>query len=156
MNKVWGMLTIGKKERKRGKEGREGKRGQGRKKEGRKRISESRFLVEWRPWGIPSVKDKTELGKMRSCPGALHLKFEEPCWCCSVAKSYPTLCNPMDCSPPGSSVHGFSRQEYWSGLPFPSPGESSQSRDLTWVSCIGRWNLHHWTTRGTLKNQSWA
>ena len=26
---------------------------------------------------------------------------------------------PTDCSPPGSSVHGFSRQEYWRGLPFP-------------------------------------
>ena len=35
----------------------------------------------------------------------------------------PTLCNPMDYSPPGSSVCGFPRQEYWSGLPFPSPGE---------------------------------
>ena len=34
-----------------------------------------------------------------------------------------TLCNPMDCNPPGSSVHEFSRQEYWIGLPFPSPGE---------------------------------
>ena len=31
-----------------------------------------------------------------------------------VAQSCPTLCEPMDCSPPGSSV--------WSGLPFPSPG----------------------------------
>ena len=29
----------------------------------------------------------------------------------------------MDCSPPGSSVLGFSRKEYWSGLPFPSPGD---------------------------------
>ena len=29
----------------------------------------------------------------------------------------------MDCSPPGSSVHEFSRLEYWSGLPFPSPGD---------------------------------
>ena len=28
-----------------------------------------------------------------------------------------TLCNPMDCSPPGSSAHEFSRQEYWSRLP---------------------------------------
>ena len=27
----------------------------------------------------------------------------------------------MDCGPPGSSIHG---QEYWSGLPFPSPGDS--------------------------------
>ena len=32
-----------------------------------------------------------------------------------------TLCNPMDCSPPGSPVHGILRQAYWSGLPFPSP-----------------------------------
>ena len=40
-----------------------------------------------------------------------------------VAQSCLTLCNPMDCSLPGSSVHGFSRQEYWSGLPFPSPGD---------------------------------
>ena len=33
------------------------------------------------------------------------------------------LCNPMDCSPSGSSVNGISRQEYWSRLPFPSPGD---------------------------------
>ena len=39
-----------------------------------------------------------------------------------VAQSCLILCNPMDCSPPGSSVLEFSRQEYWSGLPFPSPG----------------------------------
>ena len=30
-------------------------------------------------------------------------------------------CDPMVCSPPGSSVHGISQQEYWSGLPFPFP-----------------------------------
>ena len=35
----------------------------------------------------------------------------------------PALCDPVDCSPPGSSVHEFSRQEYWNGLPFPSPGD---------------------------------
>ena len=33
------------------------------------------------------------------------------------------LCDPMNCSLPGSLVHEFSRQEYWSGLPFPSPGD---------------------------------
>jgi len=33
------------------------------------------------------------------------------------------LCNPMDCSPPGSSVHGLLQEEYWSGLPFLSPGD---------------------------------
>ena len=26
---------------------------------------------------------------------------------CSIAQLYPTLCNPMDCGPPGSSVHGI-------------------------------------------------
>ena len=31
----------------------------------------------------------------------------------------------MGCSPPGSSVLGFPRQEYWSELPFPSPGDLS-------------------------------
>ena len=40
-----------------------------------------------------------------------------------VAQLCPTLCDPMDCSPPGSSVDGISRQEYWSGLPFSLPGD---------------------------------
>ena len=40
-----------------------------------------------------------------------------------VAKSCLTLCNPMDCSPQGSLSMGFSRKEYWSGLPCPSPGD---------------------------------
>ena len=41
-----------------------------------------------------------------------------------LAQSCPTLCDPMNCSPPGSNLFkGFSRQEYWSGLPFPSPGD---------------------------------
>ena len=38
-----------------------------------------------------------------------------------VTQSSLTLHDPMDCSLPGSSVHGFSRQEYWSRLPFSSP-----------------------------------
>ena len=36
-------------------------------------------------------------------------------WCLTLATNF------MDCSPPGFSVHGFPRQEYWSGLAFPSP-----------------------------------
>ena len=41
-----------------------------------------------------------------------------------VTQSCPTLCDPMDyiaCQAPPSM--GFPRQEYWSGLPFPSPGD---------------------------------
>jgi len=40
-----------------------------------------------------------------------------------VVQSGLTLCDPMDYSPPASSVQGFLRQEYWSGLPFPSAGD---------------------------------
>ena len=39
-----------------------------------------------------------------------------------VTQSCPTLCDPMDCTQAPLSM-GFSRQEYWSGLPFPSPTE---------------------------------
>ena len=38
--------------------------------------------------------------------------------CC--AQPCPTLCNPLDCSPPGSSVQKISQQEFWSGLLIPS------------------------------------
>ena len=41
-----------------------------------------------------------------------------------VAKSCQTLATPW---PPGCSAHGISRQEYWSELPFPSPGDLPDS-----------------------------
>ena len=41
-------------------------------------------------------------------------------------QSCPTLCNPMDGSPPDAPSLGFSRQEHWSGLPFPSPMHESE------------------------------
>ena len=48
------------------------------------------------------------------------------CVCvCAVPSVMVTVCDPMDCSPPGSSVHGFSRQEYWGGLLCPPPGDLS-------------------------------
>ena len=43
-----------------------------------------------------------------------------------LVQSCPTLCDPIDGSPLGSSVLGFSRQEYWSGFPFPSPMHESE------------------------------
>ena len=61
-----------------------------------------------------------------------------------VVQLYQTLCDPTTCdySPPGSSVHGISEQEHWSGLPFPSHGHraavsSSRPRDWTYISCTG-------------------
>ena len=62
---------------------------------------------------------------------------------CLVTKSCPTLCNPMDYCPPGPSVHGIfqARILEWGAIPF-SRG-SSQTRDQTLVSCIGRQILGH-------------
>jgi len=65
----------------------------------------------------------------------------------TVAQSCLTLCNPMDCSPPGSSVHGIlqARILEWVAIPF-SRG-SSQLRDWTWVShTVGRF-FSIWATR---------
>ena len=50
-------------------------------------------------------------------------------------QSCPTLCDPIDGSPPGSPVPGFSRQEHWSGLPFPSPMHESESERKVAQSC---------------------
>ena len=66
-----------------------------------------------RPWDSPGKNTGVGCHFLLQC---MKVKSES-----ELAQSYPTLSHPMDCSPPGSSVHGFSRQEYWSGVPLPSP-----------------------------------
>ena len=66
---------------------------------------------------------------------------------CTVDQSRPTLCNPMEYSTPGSSVHRIvqTRILQWVAIPFPRG--SSRPRDQAQVyciSCIGRRILHHW------------
>ena len=53
-----------------------------------------------------------------------------------VAQSCPTLCDPMDCSRPGSSVHGIFQARILKWVAIPFSRESSQPRDRTWVSHI--------------------
>ena len=76
--------------------------------------------------------------RSEKCP-SLHFYFQskyiglfELCVCMCVhthlhVQTCPPLCYPIDCSPPGPSVHGISRQKYQSGLPFPSPGDLSNT-----------------------------
>ena len=68
-----------------------------------------------------------------------------------VAQSCPTLCNPVNCTHQAPPSLGFSRQEYWSGLPFPSPGELPDPgiwpRDRTQVSRITGRCFNLWATR---------
>ena len=63
-----------------------------------------------------------------------------------VTKLFRLFCHPIDCGPPGSSVHGIlqSRIMEWVAISFSSG--SSGLRDKTCVCCIGRWILYHWAT----------
>ena len=68
---------------------------------------------------------------------------------CSDAPSCPTLSDPMDYSPPDSSVHGISQERIleWAAISFCR--ESSWSRDqnfMYFISCIGRRILYHFAT----------
>ena len=65
---------------------------------------------------------------------------------CSVTQSCPTLCNPMDCSPPGSSVCGIFQARILEWVAIASSRGSSCPRDGTHVSCIGRQILYHCVT----------
>ena len=67
--------------------------------------------------------------------------------CAKWLQSCSTLCNPIDCSPLDSSVHGIFQERIleWVAISF-SKG-SSRPRDQTHVCCIGRQILHHCTTR---------
>ena len=51
-------------------------------------------------------------------------------------QSCPTLCDPTDSGPPGSPFPGFSRQEHWSGLPFPSPMHESGKWKWKWSRSV--------------------
>ena len=75
-----------------------------------------------------------------TCLGAARL-------CVHCAQSCPTLCDPMDCSSPGSSVHGIFQVKTLEWVAISSSDGSSWARDWTHVSCIGRLILYHWATR---------
>ena len=57
-------------------------------------------------------------------------------------QSCPTLCNPIDDSPPGSPSLEFSRQEHWSGLPFPSPMHESEKWKWSRSVVSDSWRPH--------------
>ena len=68
---------------------------------------------------------------------------------CVHAQSCPTLCNPMCCNLPGSSIHGIIPGRILEWVAISSSRGSSQPRDWTHVSCvsgIGRRVLYHWAT----------
>ena len=56
--------------------------------------------------------------------------------CAKLFQSWPTLCDPMGCSCQAPLSMGFSRQEYWSGLPYPPPGDLANPRIKSWSPAL--------------------
>src|SRR5574337_157438 len=65
------------------------------------------------PWDSPGKNTGVGCHFLLQC---MKVKSES-----EVSQSCPTLSDPMDCSLPGPPSMGFSRQEYWSGVPLTSP-----------------------------------
>ena len=86
--------------------------------------------LNWTELNILLDKNTQQPGIEGNFPNLIKLKL--------VTQSCLTLCDPMDYSPPGSSVHGIlqARVPEWVAISF-SRG-SSWPRDQTWVSCIAR------------------
>ena len=77
---------------------------------------------------------------------------------CVRAKSLhscPSLCDPVECSLPGSSVQGIHQARKLEWVAMPSSRGSSLPRDgthISYISCIGRWVLYHWCHLGSPKH----
>ena len=78
----------------------------------------------------------------------LYMVWDSGLCCCLVTRLSLTLCDPTDCSPPGSSVHGIlqARIVEWAAIPFCRG--SSQPRDQTHVSCTEGRFFTIWASRG--------
>ena len=74
---------------------------------------------------------------------------------CTVTRSCLTLCNSLDCSPPDSSVHHIFQPRILDCVAISSSRGSSQSRDQTHISCIGRWILYHRATWESSRLSTW-
>ena len=70
----------------------------------------------------------------------------------SVTQPHLTFCNPMDCSPPGSSVHGILQVRILEWVAIPFSRESSWPRDWTCVSPIAGRFFTIWATRKALSS----
>ena len=106
---------------------------------------------------METVTDFIFLGSKVTADGGFNHEIKHACsleeelWQPSeTAQLCPTLCNPMDCSLPGSSVHGIlqARILEWVAISF-SRG-SSKPRDQTQVSCIAGRCFILWATREAL------
>ena len=84
----------------------------------------------WEGWGVGVLREPGQFRKL-------------------VSQSCRTLCDPMDCSPPGSSVHGILQARMLEWVAILLSRGSSRPRDRTWFSCISGRFFTDWATRET-------
>ena len=87
-----------------------------------------------------------------SCFFTFRSKLDLSLLCGKLLHSRPTLCNPVDCSPPGSSVHGILQTRILEWVAMPSSRGFAWCRDrahVTYFSCIGWQVLYHWHHLGS-------
>ena len=121
-------------------------------------VSSLPLLILYKIWFFPKFLRKNVPLLVRNCFLQLHgrnevqinqvsyfMGFPGVPSVCSAAQSCPTLCDPMDCSPPGSSAHGILQARMLEWVAMSSSRGSSQLRDWTCISYIGR-QIYPWAT----------
>ena len=78
------------------------------------------------------------------------------CVCVLAAQSCLTLWDPMESSPPGSSIHGTLQARILEGVAIPFSRGSSWPRDWTWISCISVRFFTIWATREAPRRLDWV
>ena len=119
------------------------------------------LTVEYAPWilyynGVTDLTPPwrhTRLSLGRHCCGICHSGLFQNL-CVLVAQSCLTLCDPMDCSLAGSSVHGILQARILEWVVIPFSRGSSGPRDWTCISCIAGGFLTVWATREVLQSSS--
>ena len=97
------------------------------------------------PWQVPW--EHTE--RYPTVSGVASLTDSSKCMYAKSLQSCLTLCDPMDCSPSGSSVHGILQARILEWVAIPFSGESSQPRDWAHISCLLHWRAGFVTTSHT-------
>ena len=100
------------------------------------------------PWDFPGKS--TGVG----CHCLLRIKISilpKLILCLCMLSHVQLFASPMDCSPPGPSVHGIVQARIPEWLPFPSPGDLPDPgmKPASCVSCIGRWVLYQLSHGGS-------
>ena len=93
------------------------------------------FLPVW--FGSPNLF--VSLTLQRTLLEMRHCNLTDAAAAAALLQSCPTLWDPIDGSPQAPPSLGFSRQEHWSGLPFPSPMHESEK--WKWSRSVAGWTL---------------